>query len=85
MAYRYKAMVVEQLVKHGIMPDGQTSPEEIREFINDLYLIEIRKLRKQLLDGKIRKADYAGQVLKLRQRYPILSLPLQFWLEKTEE
>lgn len=81
MTYRFKPTVIEQLNRHGIMPTDETSPEEIREFINDLYLIEIRNLRKCLLDGNIRKADYAGEVLKLRNRYPILSLPIQFWLE----
>ena len=69
------------LMNHGIQPDENTPPEFMREFINDLYLYEIRALRKRLLDGLIPKSDYANQVLELRNRYPVLGLPLQLWTE----
>jgi hypothetical protein len=68
-------------MNHGIEPDENTPPEFVREFINDLYLYEIRALRKRYLDGLIAKSAYANHVLELRNRYPVLSLPLQFWTE----
>ncbi len=44
-----------------------------------LYKYEIKRLRGDLLDGRIRKVDYAGHVIELRRRYPLLSVPLQLW------
>lgn len=72
-------------MNHGIKPDAETPPERVHEFINDLYLYEIRALRKRLLDGLIPKSAYAEHVLELRNRYPVLGLPLQFWTEEVNE
>jgi hypothetical protein len=81
MGFKYNEKVLSQLMNHGIRPDENTPPEFVREFINDLYLYEIRALRQRLLAGLIPKSEYANTVLELRNRYPVLSLPLQFWTE----
>lgn len=81
MSFKYKESVINQLINHGIKPDETTPPELVREFINDLYLYEIRVLRKKLLDGLILRSQYAQTVLELRNRYPVLGLPIQFWTE----
>ncbi len=81
MSLKYRESVITHLMNHGIKPDENTPPTLVREFINDLYLYEIRVLRKSLLDGLIPKSEYANHVLELRNRYPLLSLPLQFWTE----
>jgi hypothetical protein len=81
MPYRYRESVLEELARHGVAPAEQTPPELVREFINDLYVYEIRKLRKRFRSGLIEKAGYAGEVKRLRERYPLLSLPLQHWCE----
>ena len=81
MAFRYRELVLAELSRHGINPNEQTPPEFIREFVNDLYLYEIRDLRKRLRAGLIEKRDYARTVEKLRERYPILSLPVALWTE----
>jgi hypothetical protein len=39
---RYKREVLEELARHGLKPTATTSPERLREQINDLYRIEIR-------------------------------------------
>jgi hypothetical protein len=54
----------------------------LRDAVRDLYLYEIRKLRSELLAGRIRKPDYAGRVVDLRRRYPLLSLPVELWAEE---
>lgn len=81
MSYKYREIVLAELARHGINPNDQTSPELAREFINDLYLYEIRSLRKRMRAGLIEKRDYASQVEELRKRYPILSLPVALWTE----
>jgi len=56
-----------------------TTPQQLRDAVRDLYKYEIKRLRADLLANRIRKADYAGCVVQLRMRYPLLSVPLQFW------
>ncbi|HWP42426.1 MAG TPA: hypothetical protein VNO14_04275 [Blastocatellia bacterium] len=79
MPYSYRKEVLEELSRHGVSPGGETPPEIVRDFINDLYLYEIRLLKKRLKDGEIPMAEYADHVEALRNRYPILSLPLRYW------
>jgi hypothetical protein len=81
MSFKYRESVITLLMNHGLKPDENTPPTLVRDFINDLYLYEIRALRKRLLNGLIPKSEYANQVLELRNRYPVLSLPLQLWTE----
>jgi hypothetical protein len=81
MTLRYRPEVLEELARHGVIPDSTTPPDSIRSRINDLYLIEIRRLRTRMLEGEIPRAEYASHVEALRASYPILSLPTQFWTE----
>jgi hypothetical protein len=48
--------------------------------VRDLYKYEIKRLRGELLAGRFPKSEYAARVVALRERYPLLSLPLDFWL-----
>jgi hypothetical protein len=84
MKFTYRETVLRELARHGIVPRDDTPPEFVHQFVRDLHLFEIRRLRKQMLAGKIRKADYATTVEALRRRYPILSLPLRLWIESNE-
>ncbi|MGH9824974.1 MAG: hypothetical protein ACREDR_17225 [Blastocatellia bacterium] len=81
MKYRYRTSVLDQLAGHGIIPGDDTSPDFIHDFVNDLYVYEIRALKQRMISGLIAKSDYAKAVAALRDRYPILSLPLAYWLE----
>lgn len=81
MEYNYRKSVLDELARHGIIPSSDTTPEFVHEFLNDLYLIEIRALKQRMLAGEIQKADYSKRVEELRNRYPILSLPVRFWTE----
>jgi hypothetical protein len=84
MKFKYRQAVLDELTGHGILPDSDTEVEFVRDYINALYLYEIRKLRSRMLAGEIPKKEYAGQVLVLRKRYPILSIPVQFWMNNEE-
>jgi hypothetical protein len=81
MGFKYRATVLEELARHGVVPGDDTPPELINDFINDLYRFEIRALRGRMRAGFIRKSDYANRVDELRKRYPILSLPAGYWIE----
>ena len=85
MKFRYRESVVNQLMGHGIKPDEETPPELVHDYMNDLYRYEIRRLRERLLSGLIAKAEYADHVLSLRNRYPVLGLPLRFWTEEASQ
>lgn len=81
MSFKYQAGVLLELARHGIAPHDDTPPQMLRDFINDLYVYEIRILRKRMRSGLIPKQDYANHVVELRKRYPLLSLPIEYWTE----
>ncbi|HMG34751.1 MAG TPA: hypothetical protein VKM94_12500 [Blastocatellia bacterium] len=85
MAFNYRESVLEALARHGIRPTAETAPELVHEFLSDLYRFEIRDLRRRMLEGEIRKAEYAGHVDALRERYSLLGLPLRFWTKQPAE
>ena len=79
--HRYKPEVLAALAVHGIRPTPATPPEKVREFLNDLYRYELRRLRDRLLRLEIRKPDYYDRVLEVRRRYPLLALKPWQWVE----
>ena len=82
MEFGYRKIVLDELASHGVKPRLDTPPELIREFINDLYVIEIRALRDRVRAGLIAKQDLAAQVKELRKRYLLLSVPIQDWVSE---
>jgi hypothetical protein len=79
--FRYRETVLNELARHGIIPRDDTPPELIHEFINALYVYEIRSLRKHMRAGLFPKEDYSKRVEVIRKSYPILSLPPGYWIE----
>ena len=78
---RYKVDVLEALAWHGLRPGPGTTPAQLRSYIHDVYLFEIRKLRDRCKAGEFPRSELAGRVVELRKRYPLLSLPESEWLE----
>jgi hypothetical protein len=85
MRFDYNEPVLGQLAIHGILPTSSTPPELIHDFINALYVYEIRALRRALLAGAFPKMEYASRVEALRLRYPLLSIPFHLWADQIEE
>jgi len=85
MKYSYRKEVLQELARHGVTPHSETPPELMREFINDLYVYEIRAMKKRLQEGAIAMSDYAARIEELRDRYPILSLPLGYWTTQSTD
>jgi hypothetical protein len=78
--YAYHDRVLEELARHGLKPRPETTPQRLRDAVRDLYLYEIRRLRGELLKGRIPRKEYADHVVALRRRYPLLSVPVELWL-----
>ena len=80
--YNYTAEVLEELTRHGLCPRVDTPPQQLRDAIRDLYKHEIKVLKKRLLAGEFPKDEYAGRVIGLRRRYPLLSVPMELWIDR---
>ena len=76
----YRPEILDELALHGICPKPATPPELVRSYLSDLYRYEIRRLREQLLAGKFPKREYSSRVAGLRSKYPLLALPIRFWM-----
>ena len=75
-----KPEVLAALADHGLRPGADTPLALLREQINDLYRVEIRKLRDQCRAGEFPTTELASRVVELRKRYMLLSIPLDRWL-----
>ena len=74
-----KPEIVEALAAHGLRPHPDTPAALLREQINDLYRIEIRKLRDRCRAGEFPMTELAPRVVELRKRYLLLSIPIGRW------
>ncbi len=79
--FRYRDDVLAELWKYGVRPTEQTPPELVREFINDLYRHELRRLRDGLLKKEFPKHEYLDRVVAVRERYRVLALRPREWLD----
>jgi hypothetical protein len=77
--FQYDPDLLQALAALGIAPKPETSPEKVREAVNDLYRYELRQLRDQLVRRAIPKVGYSDRVIRLRRRYWMLSVPLHLW------
>jgi len=77
----YHPQILEELGRHGLAPSADTPPGRLRDALRDLYKYEIRRLRNRVVSGDIPKREYAGHVVELRKRYPLLSIPTGLWIE----
>jgi hypothetical protein len=82
LTYTYRPEVLEELARHGLQPSVSSGPGQLRDAVRDLYKYEIKRLRAELLAGKFPKSEYATRVVALRERYPLLSIPVPLWLHQ---
>jgi hypothetical protein len=66
---------------HGLEIGAGDTPRSLRERLNDVYVEEVKALKKRRVAGEIAPRDYAAAVQGLRDRYPLLGLPLSMWEE----
>jgi hypothetical protein len=72
--YRYRADVLAELTRHGVLPTARTPPELVRNCVRDLYKYEIRTLRDRYIRQEFPKTEYWTRVDHLRRQYPVLAL-----------
>ena len=72
--FEYRPDVLQELLRHGVRPTAETRPDLVREFVRDLYRLQIRGLRARLLRREFPKHEYSARVEALRNQYPVLAL-----------
>ena len=77
--FAYDDRILDELWGHGLNPLPATPPQQLRDALSDLYRYEIRRLRDDLLAGRVLKPDYVEHVIGLRKKYWLLSVPVQLW------
>lgn len=75
----YRPEILDALATHGLVPRPETTPQALREAINDLYRHEIRVLRDRCRAGEFPVPELATHVVALRKRYLLLSTPVARW------
>jgi hypothetical protein len=79
--YTYRPEILDELARHGLKPKTPTPPQFLRDAINDLYRIEIRKLRDRCRAGEFSTRELPRHVIELRKRYLLLSIPIARWTD----
>ncbi len=79
MEFQYRADVLRELARHGVIPKPHSSPEFVRGVVRELYKYELRVLRERYVKREFPKAEYFTRVEALKNQYPVLGLlPRQF-------
>ena len=78
----YTTEVLEELARHGLVPRSDTPPQQLRDAVRELYKHEIKRLKARLLAREFPKGEYAEKVIELRRRYPLLSVPIELWIDR---
>jgi hypothetical protein len=81
---KLRPVVLEALDRHRLAVTEDDTPATLRDRLNDRYLAEVRALRARQRAGEIPLAEYAGHARDLQERYRLLGLPLELWLEPPE-
>ncbi len=84
---RYRPEVLEELLRHGIVPRPDTPPERAYELLKSIYTFEIREAKfrhreRERVLGPQPLEIYRREVRALQDRYPVLRLPPFHWLER---
>jgi hypothetical protein len=79
MPWRYPPEWLGVLADLGIAPARETPPRLVRDHLNDLYRLEIRRLKQALLAHAFPKSEYVGRVIELRRKYWPLSFTPDQW------
>jgi hypothetical protein len=81
LVVRLRAGVRAALAGHGLAVAESDTPALLKERLNDLYLEDVRRLKARQRAGEIPLRDYAAHSQSLKERFPLLGLPLEQWTE----
>jgi hypothetical protein len=77
--WRYPPDLLDALAVLGFAPREDTPPLIVRDAVSELYKFELRRLRDAYRRGGQPKGALAEQVIRLRKRYWVLTLPPGAW------
>ena len=77
--WKYPPEFLDALGSAGLRPTPATPPALAREYLNDLYRFELRRLRDRHRAGEIARVDYIDHVIALRKKYWLLALSAKAW------
>ena len=86
---RWRSEILGHLERHAIYPKAGTDPTMVRDYLKALYTMEVRIMRAEQQkmeragDSSGRK-EYARKVIELRNRYPALRIPVEWWTQGSE-
>ena len=75
----YPNEFLSSLAEFGLAPTAETPPELVRDALNDLYRLELRRLRDLHRAGELAKPAFLDSVVAMRKKYWLLTLPLSAW------
>jgi hypothetical protein len=76
-----RPQVREALQAKGVEVGEDDTAASLKERLNDVYLVEVRRLRERQRMGEIPLREYAGHAEALKQSFALLGLPLDRWQE----
>lgn len=76
---RVRPEIQEQLSRHGVRLQRDTSLALVRTYVRDLYNFELRQQRDRVRAGALDKAKLIEEVHVLRRKYWVLSVPIEEW------
>ena len=84
--YEYRPDILRRLEEFALFPRPHTDPVIVRDYLKALHTMEIRTIRvaqqrKERSGDSSGRDAYRDQVIALREKYSILSLPVQWWTE----
>lgn len=77
--WTYPPDFLDALVLLGFVPRDDTPPLVVRDAVAELYKFELRRLRDVYRRGGQPKTELAEQVIRLRKKYWVLTLPPAAW------
>ena len=85
-SYRYRPDILARIHSHSLFPRPHTPPVVVRDFLKALYTMEIRTMRvaqqrQERAGDSSGRQDYARRVVETRDRYDILTIPVEWWAE----
>jgi hypothetical protein len=81
MEFRYRADVLRELARHGVIPKPYSPPDFVRGVVRELYKYELRQLRDRYVKKQFPKAEFHARVEALKNQYPVLALLPREFLE----
>ena len=74
--------VLSALQGHGLQARPDDDPQATWQRLYDLYRQEVGRLRERQRRSEVALRDYADEVARLRERFPLLALPPEAWAQE---